>query len=60
MRLLILLFAGFNVLLIALSVPMIQGRVKPNPWYGFRIPLTLNNADIWYPANRYAGQLLLI
>lgn len=59
MTLLILLYAGLSLLLIALSVPLIQGRVKPNAWYGFRIPLTLNGPDIWYPANRYAGQLLL-
>ena len=59
MTLLILLYAGLSVLMIALSVPLIQGRVKPNAWYGFRIPLTLNNPDIWYPANRYAGWSLL-
>jgi uncharacterized membrane protein len=59
MTLLILLYAGLSVLMIGLSVPLIQGRVKPNAWYGFRIPLTLNDPDIWYLANRYAGQLLL-
>lgn len=46
--------------MIGLAVPLIQERVKPNHWYGFRLPLTLNNPDIWYPANRYAGWLLLI
>ena len=55
----ILFFAGLSILLMALSIPMIRRRVKPNAWYGFRIPLTLNDPDIWYPANRYAGQLLL-
>lgn len=60
MTLLILLFAGVSLLMIGLSVPLIRGWVKPNPWYGLRIPLTLNNPDIWYPANRYAGWLLLI
>jgi hypothetical protein len=57
---LVLLFAGVSLLLIGLSIPLIQERVKPNHWYGLRIPLTLNNPDIWYPANRYAGWLLLI
>jgi hypothetical protein len=60
MTLLILLCAGVSLLMIGLSVPLIGGWVKPNPWYGLRIPLTLDNPDIWYPANRYAGWLLLI
>ena len=57
---LILFFVGTSLLMIGLSVPLIRGRIKPNHWYGFRIPLTLNNPDIWYPANRYGGWLLLI
>jgi hypothetical protein len=57
---LVLLFVGLSLLFIGLSIPLIRGWVKPNHWYGFRIPLTLNNPDIWYPANRYAGWLLLI
>jgi hypothetical protein len=60
MMLLVLLFAGLSLLLIGLAVPLIRGRVKPNAWYGFRIPLTLDNPEIWYPANRYAGRLLLV
>jgi hypothetical protein len=26
--------------------------------YGFRVPQTLNNPALWYPANAYAGQRL--
>mgnify|MGYP001551122396 CR=1 FL=1 len=59
MALMIPLYAGLSVLMIGLSVPLIKGWVKPNAWYGFRIPLTLNDPAIWYPANRYAGWLLL-
>jgi uncharacterized membrane protein len=53
-------FAGTCLLVIGLSIPMIRGRVKPNGWYGFRIPLTLDNPDLWYPVNRYAGWCLLV
>jgi hypothetical protein len=60
MTLLVLFFGGLSILLIGLSVPLIQVRVVPNVWYGFRIPLTLDHPDIWYPANRYAGKLLLV
>jgi hypothetical protein len=49
-----------SLLLIGLSVPMIRERVRPNPWYGLRIPITLNDPEVWYPANRYAGWLLLV
>jgi hypothetical protein len=60
MTLLVLFFVGTSLLMIGLSVSLIRGRIKPNHWYGFRIPLTLNNPGIWYPTNRYAGWLLLI
>jgi len=52
-------FIVMGLLMIILSIPMIQGRVKPNRWYGFRTRATLENPDIWYPANAYAGRLLL-
>lgn len=56
---LLILYLGGSLLLIGLSIPMIRGRVKPNGLYGFRLPKTLNNPDIWYPANSYAGKWLL-
>ncbi len=56
----VLFFAGLSLLLIGLSIPLIRGRVKPNAWYGLRVSYTQDNPDIWYPANRYAGKLLLI
>jgi hypothetical protein len=59
MTLLFFLFVGTGVLVVALSVPLIQGRVPPNHWYGLRIRATLDDPDVWHPANRYAGWLLL-
>ena len=56
---LILIFSAGSILLIALSIPLIKGKVPPNGLYGFRIPLTMNSPEIWYPANRYAGKWLL-
>jgi uncharacterized membrane protein len=55
-----LLFFITGILLIVISIPMIRGKVKPNHWYGFRIRATLDNPDIWYPANAYAGKWLLV
>jgi uncharacterized membrane protein len=59
MSVLIFFYASASLLLIVLAIPMILGRVKPNGWYGFRIPMTLEQGHIWYPANRYAGFWLL-
>jgi Na+/proline symporter len=60
MILLVLVFAGIGMLCAGLAVPLIKGWVKPNHWYGFRIRLTLEDPRLWYPANRYAGWLLLV
>jgi uncharacterized membrane protein len=57
---LVILFLCIGLLMIALAIPLILGRVPPNTWYGFRIRLTLSDPEIWYPANRHGGWLLLI
>ena len=40
----------------AVSVPMLLGRVPPNQLYGYRTRKTLSSPDIWYKANRVAGR----
>lgn len=47
------------VVFIGISIPLIQKRVPPNRWYGFRTSKTLRSAEIWYPANAYGAKLLL-
>lgn len=53
---LLITYLLIGCLFIAVSVPLIQGRVKPNPWYGFRVRKTLNDPDIWYAVNAYFGR----
>jgi hypothetical protein len=60
LTLLFLVFVGSGLVLIAISIPLIQQRIKPNYWYGFRTRRTLGNPDIWYEVNSYAGKRLLI
>ncbi len=48
-----------GLLIAGLAVPLVAGRVPPNPWYGFRTPRTLRDPAVWYPANAYAGRWLL-
>ncbi len=55
MTLLLILFLVSGTILIGISIPLIQGRVGPNGWYGFRVRRTLEDPKVWYPANRYAG-----
>ncbi|GIK64185.1 MAG: hypothetical protein BroJett018_19790 [Chloroflexota bacterium] len=60
MTLLGVMFVGMGLLLVALAIPLMQRRIKPNAWYGFRTPSTLRDPDLWYDANAYSGRLLLV
>jgi uncharacterized membrane protein len=60
MLLLTLLYVAAGLLLAALAIPMIQRRIKPNPFYGFRTPKTLQNETLWYEVNAYSGKRLLV
>ena len=55
-----LAFCGVGLLFIALSIPLIKGRVPPNAFYGFRTAKTLSDSTIWYEINRLSGIDLLI
>jgi uncharacterized membrane protein len=49
------LFIVIGALFIVLGVPLKQGRIPPNHFYGFRTPRTLRDEKVWYPANRVLG-----
>src|SRR6476659_9971082 len=55
----LLAFLATGLLLVALSIPLIRGRIRPNMWYGFRVKRTLEDPQVWYPANRYAAKWML-
>lgn len=55
-----LLFIADGILLIALGIPLIQGQVSPNSWYGFRTRKTLSDEKIWYAVNRVAGRDMVL
>jgi len=57
---LMLLFTISGLLLACLSVPLILGKVGPNPLYGFRVRKTLDNPNIWYLVNAYAAKRLFV
>ena len=57
--LLFVMFIVSGITLTFISIPLIAEKIKPNYWYGFRVAKTLNNPEIWYKANKYAGWRLL-
>jgi uncharacterized membrane protein len=55
-----LIYGGLGLLLIAICIPLLLGKIPPNSFYGFRTPQTLVDEKIWYPANRVAGRNLAL
>ena len=52
---LLFLFIFSGVLFVVFGIPLKQGRVPPNRFYGFRTPRTLTNETVWYAVNRVTG-----
>ena len=55
----VLTYAPMGLTFIALSIPLLLGKVPPNHWYGFRTRLTLSDPQIWYPVNAWGARRLL-
>lgn len=53
-------FTAIGLLLIVLAIPLIRRRVRPNGWYGLRVPATFADASVWYEANALSGRDLLV
>ena len=60
MTTLLVMYVVFGLLLAGLSVPLLLDKVPPNGWYGFRVPSTLYNPDLWYKVNRYMARWMLL
>src|SRR5687767_3385956 len=54
------MYVVIGLLLAGLALPLIQKRIPPNMWYGFRVRKTLSSPDIWYPANAYMAKYMLV
>ncbi|MBX7169966.1 MAG: SdpI family protein [Pyrinomonadaceae bacterium] len=48
------------IVLILVNIPLYQGKIKRNNWYGFRTPRTLASDEVWYPVNKEAGLNFII
>ena len=60
MQTLLFVYVGGSLFLALLALPLIAEKVKPNPFYGFRVPQTLENPALWYPTNKYFAKRLLV
>jgi uncharacterized membrane protein len=60
MVILLALYSFAGVILAGLSVPLILHKIPPNGLYGFRSRSTLDNPQLWYKVNTYAGKRLLV
>lgn len=49
-----------SALIALLSIPLVFGWIPRQFIYGVRTTKTLSSDEIWYPANRFAGIVLLI
>ena len=54
-----LTFSGVGLLFVALAIPLIRGKVRPNRAYGVRIPAAFASEEAWYRINRHGGFCLL-
>ena len=51
----------FTALLVGgLSVPMMLGKVAPNPLYGARFSKSFESDENWYAINAHAGKLFVL
>ena len=60
MTLLLGFYVAAGLLLVVLAVPLLLRKIRPNPWYGFRVRQTLDNPALWYPVNAFAAKGLLV
>ena len=60
MQTLLYLYVGSSIFLMLISLPLIARKIKPNPFYGFRIQQTLEDPLVWYETNQYFAKRLFI
>lgn len=51
-------FAFTGLLFIGIAQPLIQRRIPPNGFYGFRMPDAFSSDAVWYAVNEYSARLL--
>jgi uncharacterized membrane protein len=60
MTILMTLYLVSGSLLILLSIPLVLRKIPPNPIYGFRVRWTMEDPELWYSVNAFAGKWLSV
>ena len=50
---------ALNLLLAVLSIPFLWDLVPRNRFYGFRVPATLRDDQVWYIMNRRVARVMI-
>ncbi len=50
---------GMGLFSIAVSVPLLLGRIRRNRWYGFRLPKAFQSEENWRSINEYGARVLI-
>jgi SdpI/YfhL protein family len=50
---------ALNFLLAVLSIPFLWDLVPRNRFYGFRVPATLRDDQVWYTMNRHVARSMI-
>lgn len=54
-----ILHIGIGILVIAVAIPFLLGRVPMNRWFGTRLPESYASEANWYAMNRYGSIQML-
>ncbi|MGK9172224.1 SdpI family protein [Yokenella regensburgei] len=49
-----------SLVLMAIAIPLVLQKVKPNRWYGVRTARTRNDEGQWYRVNRLYGKVMIV
>jgi uncharacterized membrane protein len=60
MTTLLVFYVAIGVVLVLVSIPLLLGKIPPNPYYGFRVAATLGDPKVWYETNRYSAKRLVV
>jgi hypothetical protein len=54
-----LVFVLVSCSVILVSLPLVQGKVKPNGFYGIRIQKAFESESLWFQVNSVGGSILI-
>jgi uncharacterized membrane protein len=56
----LVLYVLCGALPIVVALPLLFGRIPPNPYYGFRLSPALDDPKVWYPTNKHSAKRLIV